>query len=306
MTITEIAEALAAQFTATRITFHWWNPQRKVGIQIRERFASSVSAETRSITGGKIIYSNDIPSIAEINRLRRTITSYWHDQTRPYSEEGTRLLPRANLEMFQSTMTQYQTELRAAAWKVHNDQEHIVADAQKRLQDAFSWSDYPVNLAQLYDMQIDYPNLQPATDLPVEIYEQQQQLAQAKLQEAVTLFTTAMTTEFHELVTTLRERLTPSLNGSRKLFRDSAIESLNAFFDRFQRLSIGDHRTLDDLVAQARQLLLGIEPAELRQSPLLRQEIAQDLKRVEESLEPLLVPGPRRRIHHPKPEAAPA
>ena len=68
------------------------------------------------------------------------------------------------------------------------------------------------------------------------------------------------------------------------------------FFDRFRRLNVRSNPELDALVDQARQVITGIEPQQLRDSVRLRQMVANDFTRIEQAVGDLLVDRPRRNI----------
>ena len=76
--------------------------------------------------------------------------------------------------------------------------------------------------------------------------------------------------ELGSLVSHLAERLSGEADGKPKVFRDTAVTNLTEFLERFQRLSIGTDESLEQLVEQARSLVTGIVPEDLRQRDTLR------------------------------------
>ena len=85
-------------------------------------------------------------------------------------------------------------------------------------------------------------------------------------------------------------------DGRPKIFRDSAVDNLQEFFERFRHLNIRSNEQLDQLVDLARRVVKGVEPESLRQSTNLRQQIATQLSGVQSVLDGLLVDRPRRKI----------
>jgi len=71
-------------------------------------------------------------------------------------------------------------------------------------------------------------------------------------------------TELQRLKAHLAERLTGLHDGQPKVFRDSAVENLREFFERFRRLNNRSSPELDGLVQQAQQTINGVEPQTLR------------------------------------------
>ena len=90
--------------------------------------------------------------------------------------------------------------------------------------------------------------------------------------------------------------LTGLHDGQPKVFRDSAVENLREFFERFRRLNIRSSSELDMLVEEAQQVITGIEPQQLRDSFRLRQMVARDFEQIQASVGEMLVDRPRRNI----------
>lgn len=128
------------------------------------------------------------------------------------------------------------------------------------------------------------------------LYEQECQRVQARFDEAVELAEQAFVDELAQLVSHLTDRLAGSDDGKPKVFRDSAVEHLTEFFQRFRRLNIGSNTQLDELVGQAQQIVRGVQPQQLRDNQSLRQRVVTQLTGVQATLEGLLVDRPRRSI----------
>ena len=106
--------------------------------------------------------------------------------------------------------------------------------------------------------------------LSPDLYRQECQRVQARFDEAVQLAEQAFTDELAKLVSHLTERLSGQEDGKPKVFRDSAVENLAEFFERFRHLNVRSNEQLDGLVAQAQRTIRGVEPQELRDSASLR------------------------------------
>ncbi len=117
----------------------------------------------------------------------------------------------------------------------------------------------------------------------------------ARFEEAVELAERGFTEEFARLVAHLCERATDA-GGEAKVFRDSAVANLTAFFERFRSLSVRSDEGLERLVAEAQRAVRGVAAQDLRDSEALRRTVATELAGVRESLDAMLVERPRRRI----------
>lgn len=119
---------------------------------------------------------------------------------------------------------------------------------------------------------------------------------QSRFDAAVQLAEEVFTGELAKLVSHLTERLTGQEDGKCRIFRDSAIDNLTEFFQRFRELNVRSNDQLDQIVADAQRIIRGIEPQTLRDNGGLRQHVATEMSRVQSVLDGLLVDRPRRAI----------
>ena len=216
----------------------------------------------------------------------------------PYPEPGIRLIRQDRIDEFTAKMGEFQEELAEAVENLDRHYSDLKAMARQRLGSLFNAGDYPESLAGTFSIDADFPSVEPPPylqQLNPQLYEQECQRVQSRFDEAVRLAEEAFTAELARLVSHLTERLSGP-EGDRKIFRDSAVENLTEFFQRFRQLNVRSNEQLDQLVSQAQRIIRGIEPQSLRDNAGLRQHVATELSRVESVLDGLLVDRPRRAI----------
>lgn len=133
-------------------------------------------------------------------------------------------------------------------------------------------------------------------ELSPELYEQKAARVAARFDEAVRLAEEAFLEELSKLVSHLTERLSGAEDGKPKVFRDSAVENLSEFFQRFRRLNVRSSQQLDELVSQVQNITHGIQPQALRNDRPLRQAVATQLSGIQAVMDGMLVDRPRRII----------
>jgi hypothetical protein len=173
------------------------------------------------------------------------------------------------------------------------------ADARNRLGRLYDPADYPPQVRGLFALEWDFPSVEPPPyllQLSPAIYAQEQERVARRFEEAVRLAEEAFVSEFARLVSHLTERLSAGPGGERKVFRDSAVGNLADFFERFRQLNVRSSAELDRLVEQARQVVQGVEPQQLRDNAGLRQHVAMRLAGGQSALDGMLVDRPRRSI----------
>jgi hypothetical protein len=219
--------------------------------------------------------------------------------TVPFPEPGVRLIRRDEIPLFDVKLTSLRTELEDAVAELDQQFGELKSAARRRLGRLYSAADYPPSLVGLFGVQWSYPNVEPPSylrELSPALYEQEAARVAARFDEAVQLAEQAFTEELSKLVSHLTERLGGQEDGKPKVFRDSAVENLKEFFERFRHLNVSSSDQLEELVTQAQQVVQGIQPQALRNDQPLRQRIATQLSGVQSILDGLLVDRPRRRI----------
>ena len=197
------------------------------------------------------------------------------------------------------TMRRLRLELEEAVVQLDNDYDELTAAARRRLGSLYSAADYPVSLQGLFSVDWDFPSVEPPEylrRLNPELYEHECERVRSRFDEAVRLAEAAFTDEFAQLISHLCERLNGEAGGRQKVFRNSAVDNLRDFFERFRSLNVGTNVELDRLVDQAQGIVSGVRPQSLRDNSGLRQEVATKLSGVQSVLDGLLVDRPRRNI----------
>jgi hypothetical protein len=297
--IASTADRLRESFSAMRISFCWLGTRKSLSTDQRQQAASQFGAEEKYISAGKKLLDTSHPAMKAVNQLKRQMTEYWKENSLPYPEPGIRLVRRADLEKLSDRMDEFRHQLELSVRELERSYSEIKEQARERLGDLFAESDYPASLEGLFEVTWDFPNVDPPEylrRLQPEIYERECERIRGRFDEAVQLAEQAFVDELSELVSHLSERLSGSDDGKPKIFRDSAIDNLQEFFTRFQRLNVSSNQDLDALVARAQSVMTDVRPQRLRRDDSLRQQVATQLSSVQSVLDGLMVDRPRRRL----------
>jgi hypothetical protein len=293
------ANRLRATMAAVKLSFTWLGVRKTLAPEQRTTAARVFHADRELLTASKLILDTKNPAYRAVAAVRSEASSYWRTVTLPFPEAGIRLLPQNSLGLFANTMQTYRERLQEAARELAAQYDAIKSEAQRRLGTLFNASDYPGTLDGLFDMEWSVVPIEPPQYLVAlnpEVFQQEQARIRERFESAVELAEQSFATELQRLVSHLAERLTGLHDGQPKVFRDSAVENLRDFFERFRRLNIRSSPELDALVEQAQQTITGIEPQTLRDSNRLRQMVARDFEQIQARVGDLLVDRPRRNI----------
>ena len=293
------AQRLRTTMAAVRLAFTWLGVRKTLAPEQRTTAARAFHADSELLSASKFILDTKNPAYRAVAAVRSEASGYWRTITLPFPEAGIRLLPQNSLGMFATTMQTYRERLQQAATDLAAQYDTIKSEAERRLGTLFNASDYPSTLDGLFDLEVSYPTIEPPNYLMAlhpDVYQAEQARVRERFENAVELAEQAFAMELQRLSAHLAERLTGLHDGQPKVFRDSAVENLREFFERFRRLNIRSSPELDMLVEEAQQVITGIEPQQLRDSVRLRQMVARDFEQIQASVGEMLVDRPRRNI----------
>jgi hypothetical protein len=293
------AQRLRATMAAVRVSLTWLGVRKSLTPEQRAQAADAFDAEGKFLSAGKKLLDTSHPAFKAVSGVRHRALSHWKGLTLPYTEPGVRLIRQQDISAFNVQMTTLKAELAEAVWRLEEHYAELKSLARDRLGSLFNPADYPATLGGLFAIEWDFPSVEPPDylrQLAPALYEQEKARVAARFDEAVRLAEEAFTSELAKLVSHLTERISGQDDGKPKIFRDSAIENLREFFDRFRSLNVRSSEQLDELVGQAQRVIGGVEPQDLRDSAGLRQQVATQLAGVQATLDGLLVDRPRRNI----------
>ena len=293
------AEQLRASMAALRVSFMWFGIRKTLTPEQRSQAAESFGAEGQYLSAGKKLLDSKHPALRAVNAVKHEVVTYWRGVSLPFPEPGIRLIRQQDVSAVQVQLTTLKAELVEVVEQLDQQFDALKATAREQLGTLFNPTDYPDSLRSLFDVTWDFPNVEPPSylqQLSPDLYRQESQRVSARFDEAVQLAETAFIEEMSRLVSHLTERINGSEDGQPKVFRDTAIENIREFFQRFRELNVHSSEQLDQLVEQSQRILSGVEPQALRDTAQLRQRVAGELSAVQSVLDGLLVDRPRRNI----------
>jgi hypothetical protein len=293
------AQRLRATMAAVRLAFTWLGTRKTLTNEQTSQAADTFGAEEDYVSARKKLLDTSHPAFKAVTAVRSRAIGLWKGTSLPYPEAGVRLIRQDDIPSFSVQMANFQAELAEAVEQLSARYGELRTAARQRLGRLFNPADYPESLTGLFALNYDFPSVEPPEylrQLSPQLYEQEAARVAARFEEAVQLAEEAFLDELAKLVSHLTERLGGNEDGKPKIFRDSALDNLADFFQRFRRLNIRSCPELDELVSQAQRIVRNVEPQQLRSDQAIRQQVATQLSTVQSVLDGLLVDRPRRTI----------
>lgn len=295
----DVGNRLQSVTTAIRLHIRWPGVRKSLSLTQKRLAANAFNADIEVLSAAKKLLDTSHPAFRACSAIKSQAVASWREATLPYVEPGIRLVRRSDLEKLEVKLREAQAELATAVGELDRCYEDLVDQARLRLGELFDSGDYPASISDMFEIGWDYPSTTPPDYLQSvspDIYHSECQRVRERFNEAVQIAESAFAEELSGMVAHLAERLSGQADGKPKVFRDTAVTNLLEFFDRFQRLNLNSDEQLNQLVSDARSLVSGVVPEQLRQRETLREELASGLARIESSLDGYLSNRPRRNI----------
>ncbi len=292
-------QRLRNEFLAMRLSFSWLGVRKSLTMDQCSQAAMQFGAERTYLSAAKKLLDTGHPAMKAVNQIKRQMTLVWKANSLPYPESGIRLVSRDEVERLNERMLELSYELEQAIEQLQSHYSELKDQARGRLGNLFERSDYPEELRTQFNVTWDFPSVEPPSylqRLQPELYQQECERVRQRFADAVEMAEQAFLDELSGLVSHLTERLSGNEDGKPKVFRDTAIENLAEFFERFSRLNIASLPELDSLVQRAQDVVSGVSPSRLRKDADLRSQVATQLSGVQSVLDGLMVDRPRRKL----------
>jgi len=296
----EIAERLHVEAIGVKLERSQFGVSRKVSAEQKERIANLFSADSGRLSAGKKLLDKKHEAYKRVTSLLGQARDLWLNSTLPFPEDGVRLIRRNQVGAFSDAMAVIRTDLLAAAQELQQVYtSDLIPEARDRLGDLFNASDYPVEIAGEFDVQVSYPSVEPderLRQISASLYEAERQRMQARFEESIALAEQAFAGELAKFAQNIIDKMTPDAEGKQKVFHESAVTNIRDLLARFKTLDIGSNADLTALMEQADQAVQGIDVKNLRKDVHARQSIKEAMERLSGQLGTMLVDKPKRRI----------
>jgi hypothetical protein len=295
----DYARQLRAQTVAVRLSRSRLGVRKTLTKEQLREIADGFEADSKVLSAAKKILDTKDPSFKKVIGILRTARNFWRGCSTPYPEPAIRLLRRGLVDQFNLRMKQLQEELVDAVAALQEQYAQLRVKARADLGQLFNPADYPARVDGEFELDWDFPSIDPPAylrELHPELYEQQCQRVQARFEMALVLTEQAFAEQFAQLVGHLKDRLSGGEDGKPKVFRDTAISNLNDFFAQVKSLDLGCSADLLKLVETAEKSLSGVKADELRHDANARARMTDELGKISQALDGMMTDRPERAI----------
>lgn len=291
----ESALQIAQRTVALVVTFSGIGNRRKVS-----NSQVDVDADKEWIAVSKRLI--DAEELEAISSLDGEVRRYIDSMALPAMlKKGVYLLPIELIEIVTMRLREYDIQRRMLVKRFVAAYAALVQEARSRLRELFNPADYlhPDDVEHKFRLRwqlIQFTTPASLEQISKELFEQEKAKAEAQWAETRDTIQQLLRSNLAELINHMVDRLEPDKHGERKVFKDSAISSMNGFLQTFNARNVTDDAEMARLVKEAKGLLSGVSAKQLRNSSDLREEVHDGFAKIKHMLDPLLIVKPARAI----------
>lgn len=171
--------------------------------------------------------------------------------------------------------------------------DEILSNEQLALKENFHLADYdsPREILSRVRMDYAYVTFGIPENLPEAIRMREAEKQGQRLTESIDAMQNLLRSEMAKLVKHAAETLSGTKgDGKKKSFKNTLIGNIRAFMETFTDRNITDDVEMERVIAQANQLLDGVDPQSLRDSDSTRAAVAQGFAAIQSQLDAMMVP----------------
>jgi len=271
-----------------RLRWVWIACQRVVGKDVKAEFAEEYSADLDAFGIFTRLWPSENSFVADLRAARSAVDDYWRTRTLAGTEKGTRVVHKTRLDSFWAGLKPLIANVQKAAENLKANLPAIVAHAESKLGELFKRENYPLSAdsvtidCRVYPVPMVPPNY--LLSFAPGVYADAQRQFQEETRKAALTWERELAQQLGHLVSHLCSCLVNGPDGESKIFRDSSVENIRAFFREFRELQLSGDTQLSEVVNRAEKMLKGIEGEDLRNLGDLRSTIRNQLSEVRDAI----------------------
>lgn len=259
----------------------------------------NVDADKELLRASKFLV--DPTALKPIESVRGNARNWLADRSLPFPLDGAVFVPRDLIMHCDEYLRGQQTLFEAATDEFCSRYGTHREAARIRLNGLFNEAEYPRNIRTKFNFEWQFVTLgmPGASVLPAALYEQEKTKLRNMVDEAARSAVSCLYERFHAVVSHMTERLTGQSDGKPKVFKKTLVANMREFLETIDALNITNDESLQNLAEQCRGIMRGVTPDQLRMDQFAREQVAGNMKKVQETLEAGLDNLPSRRMLAP-------
>lgn len=272
---------LANKTVFIKVRFGALGNSRKVNDNVLETDADKALLKVSKT----LLDSNELEAIKKADGKMR---QFLYNTCLPF-DIGVMLLPCGLITNVHNRLNEYKAEREQLVNAFIAAYPELCKQAASRLGSLYSTVDYPgadtVKARFVFDWQyVSFGVPGQLKGINAGIFQAEQEKASQIMKAAADDIALLMRQTLLDMVSHLKDRLTPDAEGKTKILRESAVKNLQEFLSTFDLRNVTDDKALQEQVNKVKALISGTNAEALRNSDVFRDKIASGMSEVSTAL----------------------
>ena len=250
---------------------------RKMDKKVSEEVDASKGTKARAGNYHKKLMAGS-NKLENIQKIVTAVRAWNYQQTLPWSDGGSRLLPMKNFFNYKETLNNFENQFTRAVDEFIEEYPQLVSSSAFTLGDLFDRGEYPTadSLKDKFKFKFVFSPVPDAGDFRIEVEDEAKAELEAQYksyyeQKLADAMADAWT-RLHETLTHISERLDYT-DENKKKFWDSTITNATELCSLLSNLNVTNDPKLEDARQKLEKALVGIEPSDVRESEAIRSSV---------------------------------
>jgi hypothetical protein len=216
-----------------------------------------------------------------LSKMVANIRNWHYQQTLPWSDSGSRLLPMKNFFEYKQTLSYHEQEFSDAVEDFLTEYPNLVSAAAFQLGDLFDRDEYPTaeELRSKFKFKYVFLPVADVNDFRVQVGEESSEELREQYEKFYTDKLNGAMKEswerLHDALTKISERLADGEDGEKKIFRDSMFTNAMELCAMLTRLNVTDDPKLEEARKKLEKAIAGVDAKDVRDDEALRKDVKQ-------------------------------
>jgi hypothetical protein len=247
---------------------------RKFDKTVSQEVDTAKNTTTRGGNYSKRLFA-DAPIFDAIQKFAGNARTFHYHSTMPWSDSGLRLLTTKMYFDYHKAITGMEMEFDTLVDKFITSYDDLVLEAQSKLGDLFSHTDYPhkEDIKDKFRFSVKYAPVPEAGDFRVDINNDAMQELQTNYQNYYANNLQEAMRDVWDRTHEVLSNMSSKLSGNKKqIFRDTLVTNVTEMCDLLEKFNVTDDPKLKQAKLRIENTLRGITPDALREDDGLRLE----------------------------------
>ena len=250
---------------------------RKMDKKVSEEVEASKGTKARAGNYHKKLLAGS-DKLEKVQKIVTAVRSWNYQQTLPWSDGGSRLLPMKNFFSYKETLNNFENQFNSAVDEFITEYPQLVSGSAFTLGDLFDRGEYPTadSLKDKFKFNFVFSPVPDAGDFRIQVEDE----AKAELEQQYKSYyeqklADAMAdawTRLHETLTHISERLDYT-DENKKKFWDSTITNASELCTLLTSLNITNDPKLEQARQKLEKALSGVDASDIRESEAIRSSV---------------------------------